>query len=149
MSSYMTGWSICPRLPTVPEYTQLRASVGWTSRSATVTGSALARSLAGCCAEDEGGAVIGMARAVGDVLYVLVVDVVVRPDYQGRGIGTALVQRLVDQLPKDPAPIVGLHAAPDAVAVYQRAGFVIDPDPYLTIGRVANASPRPGAPAGR
>ncbi len=134
------------RLPTVVEYNELRASVGLATVPDQQAEAALKRSLVSCCVEDAG-TVVGMARAVGDVLYVQVVDVLVHPQHQGRGIGTALVARVLEDLRAGNPPLIGLSAAPAAVGVYRRAGFVPDPDPYLTI-RPEWAKPARGARAG-
>ncbi|PPJ18850.1 hypothetical protein C5E45_34215 [Nocardia nova] len=61
----------------VPEYRRLRAEVGWNSPDDRVCAAALAASLFTVVAHDEEGRSVGMARAVGDGLYVLIVDVVV------------------------------------------------------------------------
>jgi len=68
---------IVERAIDVPEYRRLRAEVGWNSPDDRVCAAALAASLFTVVAHDEEGRSVGMARAVGDGFYVLIVDVVV------------------------------------------------------------------------
>ena len=67
-----------------------------------------------------------MGRLVGDgVMYFYVQDVAVLPDWQGRGIGQAIIESLVDQI-RAMAPggaFTGLFATPDALPLYRRNGF--------------------------
>ena len=44
----------------------------------------------------ENGDSIAMGRIIGDGLYFTIVDVVVRPDYQGKGLGTLIIQKLIE-----------------------------------------------------
>jgi GNAT superfamily N-acetyltransferase len=47
----------------------------------------------------DGGAVVGTARVVGDgVTYVAVQDVAVHPEHQARGIGRALLDRVLERI---------------------------------------------------
>jgi hypothetical protein len=61
----------------VDEYRHLRAEVGWSSPDDRACVAALAASLFTVVADDGEGRLLGMARAVGDGMYVLIVDVVV------------------------------------------------------------------------
>ena len=74
------------------EVLALYGSVGWTAY--TEQPEALRRGFAGSLltlAARENGTLVGLLRAVGDgCTVVLVQDLLVRPDHQRRGIGTAL-----------------------------------------------------------
>ena len=114
------------RLPTPAEHRRLAEAVGWTTAFDWDTMPAsLAASLAGVVALDGDNAV-GMGRLVGDgVKYFYVQDLAVLPAYQGAGIGTALLRRLLDHVTST-APstaFVGLFATDEAVSLYQRNGF--------------------------
>ena len=64
---------------------------------------------------------IGLTRALCDGEYqAAVYDVVLLPEYQGRGIGRELVQRCLDQLPVDN---VILYAVRGREGFYKRCGF--------------------------
>jgi GNAT superfamily N-acetyltransferase len=71
-----------------------------------------------------------MGRVVGDgALYLYLQDVVVHPDHQRRGLGTALVTELIGQV-RAAAPdgaFVGLFAAPGSERLYRRHGFGAPP----------------------
>lgn len=65
---------------------------------------------------------VGFARAVTDgILRAYVEDVVVLPDWRGRGIGQALIAGLMEQL--GPVPVVTLFCSPDLVRHYEASSF--------------------------
>ena len=82
-----------------PEVLALYGSVGWTAY--TEQPEALRRGFAGSLltlAARENGTLVGLLRAVGDgCTVVLVQDLLVRPDHQRRGIGTALMQAALER----------------------------------------------------
>lgn len=102
------------RAPTVVEYRQLRAAVGWSVPAAAECASAVAASLFSVVAEVEESAV-GMARVIGDGVYAMVVDVVVAADYQRDGIGGLMMDSVVTWAKGQRIAHVGL-VADDAVA---------------------------------
>lgn len=81
------------------EVLALYGSVGWTAY--TEQPEALRRGFAGSLltlAARENGTLVGLLRAVGDgCTVVLVQDLLVRPDHQRRGIGTALMQAALER----------------------------------------------------
>ena len=46
----------------------------------------------------ENGDSIAMGRIIGDGLYFTIVDVVVHPDYQGKGLGTLIITKLMEHI---------------------------------------------------
>lgn len=69
--------------------------------------------------------VIGFARMTSDAAFVATVwDLVVAPPYQGKGIGTAIVERMIAKA-KETAPgmVVNLCAVAEAESMYKRIGF--------------------------
>ncbi|MDA1360267.1 GNAT family N-acetyltransferase [Glycomyces luteolus] len=114
------------RLPTSAEHRRLAEAVGWTEAFDWDTMPAsLAGSLAGEVALD-GDDVVGMGRLVGDgVKYFYVQDLAVLPEYQGVGIGTALLQRLLDHVANTASStaFVGLFGTDGAIPLYRRHGF--------------------------
>lgn len=130
------------RLPTVDEHTALAASVGWSDHFDPGTiGASLAGSTCGVVAVQNNTAV-GMARLVGDgVHYFYVQDVIVHPDHADSGLGSQLIEQLLDWVAAN-APseaFVGLFASPEAVDLYSEFRFVttgmtgmhrfVDPNP--------------------
>ena len=72
--------------------------------------------------------VIGMARMNGDLgLDYYIKDVVVRPEYQGRGIGRMLINELLKFINDNGIPgteiFVELCAMPDKIPFYEKFGF--------------------------
>lgn len=72
--------------------------------------------------------VIGMARMNGDLgLDYYIKDVVVRPEYQGRGVGRMLINALLQFINDNGIPgteiFVELCAMPDKIPFYEKFGF--------------------------
>lgn len=64
---------------------------------------------------------IGLCRAISDGEYqAAIYDVVLLPEYQGKGIGKAMLKRLLSLLT---VPNIILFAAPDRQGFYYRFGF--------------------------
>lgn len=86
------------RLPTVAEFNSLTESVGWGMEPKDVVQKALEHTLYAVCAYD-GDRIIGHARLIGDgALFVYVQDVMVRPEYQAKGVDTGLMQQVVEHI---------------------------------------------------
>jgi GNAT superfamily N-acetyltransferase len=118
--------TLLDRLPTPAEHRRIAEAVGWTEAfDWNTVPASLAGSLTGVVALD-GDEVIGMGRLVGDgVKYFYVQDLAVLPEYQGAGIGMALLHRLRDHVVAT-APstaFIGLFATDGAIPLYQRDGF--------------------------
>lgn len=80
---------------TLEEYAALRASAGWPAICEEQARAGLAGSRFVVVAKD-GGRSVGLARVVTDGGFVAyLADVLVLPEYQRRGIGSAMVGRLV------------------------------------------------------
>ena len=69
--------------------------------------------------------VIGFARMTTDRAFVATIwDLVVSPPYQSKGIGTTLVEKLIERVKIDsPGIVVNLFAVDDAIKLYQKIGF--------------------------
>ena len=82
---------------TYDDYYHLRAAVGWNNFSKEQAVNALKNSYYTVTVYDEDKA-IGMGRAVGDGMYITIVDIVVRPEYQGKKIGTAIMSSILNYI---------------------------------------------------
>lgn len=76
----------------------------------------------------DGEKIVAMARMIGDMgLCYYIKDVVVRPEYQGKGIGKMLMDELIKYINnhgvKDTDIFVELCAMPDKIPFYERFGF--------------------------
>ena len=119
---------IVGRMPTVKEYQQVQAGVGWDgSADDAKTAAALAGALHAVVAEDTAsGMVIGCALLLGDrVGFYYVKDVMVHRDWQGKRVGTALMQELTGWLEKNVThqALVGLFTRDTLEPFYKQFGF--------------------------
>jgi ribosomal protein S18 acetylase RimI-like enzyme len=73
-----------------------------------------------CTAHDES-QIVGFARALSDgEYYSAIYDVVVLPEYQGKSVGQAMVEALLDRLPEGS---VLIYVTPGKEGFYRRFGF--------------------------
>ena len=109
------------------DFIRLKVSAGFRERPKDYVERALKNNLYDVVAlvDDE---VVGMGRLVGDgVMYWYLQEIVVHPEYQGKGIGTAIVNKLLDYIKehtgKGEFTSVGLTAAEGKEGFYERFGF--------------------------
>lgn len=58
----------------------------------------------------------------------------VRPGYQGRGIGAAILRFAEDVARKKGASLLMMHARDPVIGFYQSCGYVIAGEPFLEVG---------------
>ena len=109
------------------DFIKLKVSAGFRERPVELVEKALQNNLFDVVAVANG-EVIGMGRLVGDgVMYWYLQEIVVHPEYQGMGIGTAIVNRLLEYITDHTEPgnftSVGLTAAEGKEGFYERFGF--------------------------
>lgn len=119
------------------DYCRLRQSVGWTNFSKTQTEKSLERSLYTVVAGSDGQAV-GMGRLIGDGMYYMIVDIVVLPTYQKMGIGSTILNMIVDYVNRE-TPVGGrssiqLIAEKGKEKFYEKRGFKIIPHDFCGSG---------------
>ena len=74
-----------------------------------------------CCFVFDGGELVGTGRALSDgVWHTLVVDVVLLPEYQGQGLGKAIMKFLAD---RSQSPKLMLYSAPGKEGFYAKIGY--------------------------
>lgn len=75
------------------------------------------------------GQLLGFARATSDgALSATIWDVAVTPAWQKGGLGRALVERLTASLVTEGISLITLYAEPGVVGLYEKLGFVKDPE---------------------
>ena len=129
-------FSIIEGLLNAQEYNDLRESVGWKTYDLAVAEKGLMGSLYGVCAFVNG-EIVGMARILGDGgLVYYIQDVIVRPEFQGNGIGSAMMDRIMGYIQAHASQnsIVGLMSARGKEAFYARYGFVQRPNERMGCG---------------
>ena len=87
----------------------------------------------------DGGRTVGMARILWDGGYaVLLTDVVVHPDYQGKRIGAKLIGKILDYLRSQMEPgdkiMISLEAAQGKEQFYRKLGFEERPNEHQGAG---------------
>jgi len=72
---------------------------------------------------------IGFARATSDHAFNATIwDVVVHPEFQGKGLGKALMKYMIKKLRNEDISNITLFADPHVVNFYRRMGFMADPE---------------------
>lgn len=108
------------------DYCALRESIGWRIYPKEQTIHALEHTLYNVVAVDDE-KTIGMCRLVGDGLYYTIVDVVVNPSYQGKGIGKGLIERTLQYIdqhtPTGGYASIQLISVAGKEAFYEKFGF--------------------------
>jgi spermidine synthase len=75
---------------------------------------------------EQGGRIIGMGRAISDgISDAYIQDVTVRKELRGRGIGKAIIRRLVEKLKADGLQWIGLISEPGYEGFYRELGFAV------------------------
>lgn len=118
--------------PSVEEFLRLRAAAGMSERSREGVERGLPNSQyaavvvsrdateSGRIAEE----VVGMVRVVGDGGSVYhVCDVAVHPDHQGRGLGTRLMDAVMEWIRETAPPKAYVNLLADVEGFYERWGF--------------------------
>ena len=136
MNKLSDGYALEAAVPSAADYLRLRQEAGLTPRTMEQAVLALPGSWAAChVVEAASGATVGMGRLLGDGgWYFHVVDMAVLPHHQRRGIGTAVLSWLLDQI-RERAPrdaFVSLMADPPGRRLYAQHGFTERRD--LSIG---------------
>ena len=121
------------------EYNELRNSVGWDSKDNEVITEAINNSVI-VKKILENDRVVGMARAIGDGLYYLIVDVVVHNEYQGKGLGKNLINEIIKEV-EDRTKIgqkasINLISMQGKEAFYEKCGFRKIPFDFTGYGMI-------------
>ena len=116
------------------EYNELRLSVDWKSLTQGQAERGLAHTAFVVAARD-GEKIVGMGRMLFDFGYTAYLgDVIIRPEYQGMGIGTEIVTRLKDKVMEaaeqgDRIMFI-LGAAKGKEGFYEKLGFKVRPNEF-------------------
>jgi GNAT superfamily N-acetyltransferase len=118
---------IVERAPTVEEYQRLVTAVEWYVKEDTLVEKLLQAPLYAIVAEDAiSNKVVGCVLLVGDgASFYYIKDVMVDPAWQGKRVGTALMQRVNEWLETNAADhaLVGLYTGENLAPFYRQFGF--------------------------
>lgn len=119
------------------DYFHLRQSVNWNNFSKEQTLIALSHTLYSITVKKDQ-KIIAMGRLVGDGLYFTIVDVVVYPDFQRQGIGTAVIHKLLDYVERNTFPggrsSISLISEKGKEPFYENLGFKKIPHEFCGSG---------------
>lgn len=119
------------------DYYRLRESVGWANFSKDQTQEALNNCLFAVVAFENDQAV-GMGRLIGDGMYLTIVDIVVSPAYQKKGIGSQIINMLIEHaaktLPSGGRISIQLISEKGKEAFYEKFGFKRIPNDFCGSG---------------
>ena len=123
----MNAWTIKHNELTADEFIALWESVWGPGPSLAQTRLAMAHTLFRVSVFD-GETIVAMARVIGDMgLDYYIKDVVVRPEYQGQGIGRLLISEIMQFIQRNGVKgtdiFVELCAEPDKMPFYEKLGF--------------------------
>lgn len=117
--------------PTADEYVKMRKDAGWSVyKDMDAVRKGLANSLYHIIVR-KGSELIAMGRVIGDgSITFYIQDIVVSREYQGKGIGTMIMNRIMDYISGTAADsaVVGLFAAKDKESFYKKFNFIPRPN---------------------
>lgn len=118
-------------------YTSLRSSIGWNNFLEAQVAKSLEKSIYTVTVV-ENNEPIAMGRLLGDGIYFLIVDVVVKPEFQRRGIGSKIIDMLLAYVDKE-TPVGGrssvqLIAEKGKEDFYLKKGFKLIPNEFCGAG---------------
>jgi N-acetylglutamate synthase-like GNAT family acetyltransferase len=115
------------------EYNKLRVEVGWEIKNPLIVEKAIRNSTIIKKATYDN-KIVGMARAIGDGMSYLLVDVVVSSKYQKQGIGKKLVNSIKDDIKNE--TMTGEYSTINLISIrgmekfYKSCGFEVVPFGY-------------------
>jgi len=117
-------------LPLIDDYWDLFQTTGWNdeySFTKADLGIAIAHSWYRLSIYDSG-TLVGFGRIISDgVHHALIVDIIVRPQYQNKGIGSFILDGLIEKCKSNRIRDIQLFAAADKHGFYEKHGFVSRP----------------------
>lgn len=129
-----------PKFPSANEYNMLTEAVGWGKRKESIIEEALKNTLYSLCVYDNE-KLIGYGRIIGDkTIFLYIHSVMVIPEYQGKGIGTGIMNELIKQIDEykkiNPNIRTYLGASKGKESFYEKFGFVTRPNEDLGAGMI-------------
>jgi ribosomal protein S18 acetylase RimI-like enzyme len=111
---------------------ELCDAVGWSRRPLRKVKKAIQHSFLVVSMWEQRGTqrrLIGFSRATSDHAFNATIwDVVVHPEYQGKGLGKALMKHIIKKLRGEDISNITLFADPQVVDFYRTLGFMVDPE---------------------
>ena len=123
---------------TPEEYMDMRLCVGWAEFPLEEAAEGLRNTAYLCCIREKGKP-IALGRAIADHGYVVfIADIIVRPDYQGQGLGRKVVENLLARIKATLKPgykiMINLLAAKGKEEFYKKFDFIDRPNDAFGCG---------------
>lgn len=120
--------NILENIDNVKEYNELYDLVGWGSYPEEISKKALSNNIYSVSVYDND-KIIGYGRLIGDgIVFLYIHDIMVRPEYQGQGIGKTIMSKLlnkVEEIKKEnPDLLLYLGASKGKEPFYEKCGFI-------------------------
>lgn len=128
------------KTPIATEFNMLTESVGWGTRENNIIEEALRNTLYSLCVYNEN-KLIGYGRIIGDkTIFLYIQDIMVIPEYQGKKIGTGIMNKLLEQIDEykkvNPDIRIYLGASKGKESFYEKFGFISRPNEELGAGMI-------------
>ncbi len=147
MTNGFAPYIVAAEVPSVTVYRELREASGLSPKTISAAAAGLPNTWYGVVVRHDGKPV-GMGRVVGDGgCHFQVVDVCVRPEHQGHGLGKRIMEALTAELERQvpDSAYVSLIADGDARHLYTRFGFTETAPASVGMARAFTASRRSGS----
>lgn len=128
MTDRLPGYRLVPSAPDPADYRALRQRAGLSPKTLHQASAAIAGSWSACHVVHQAtGTAAAMGRVIGDGgWYFHLADMATLPDHQKRGLGSAVLEWLLESIRAavTEPPYVTLMADPPGRPLYERFGFV-------------------------
>lgn len=126
----------------VKEFNLLYDLVGWGSYDDKISKRALDNTFYSISVYDNNN-IVGYGRLIGDTIcFMYIQDVIVKPDYQNKKIGTMIMNKLLEKIEElkkeNPDLRIYLGASKGKEGFYERFGFIKRIDANLGYGMILN-----------
>lgn len=114
------------QIPSIQEINALTDAIGWGQRSSELWQRALEASSYIAFSRNENGELTGFGRILEDGVMCMFYDIGVHPDYQGTGVGSKIMTKLVDKVKESGYVSIGLFVwedNPTTAEFYSKFGF--------------------------
>ena len=124
----------------VEEFNKLYDSVGWGAYNKEISNKALDNTFYSVSVYDDD-IIIGYGRLIGDTIcFIYIHDIMVVPEYQAKGIGTLIMNKLLEKIEEikkeNPSLRVYLGASKNKEDFYKKFGFIERTDAGLGAGMI-------------
>ena len=124
----------------VEEFNKLYDSVGWGAYSNEISNKALDNTFYSVSVYDDD-KIIGYGRLIGDTIcFIYIHDIMIVPEYQAKGIGTLIMNKLLEKIEEikkeNPSLRVYLGASKNKEDFYKKFGFIERTDAGLGAGMI-------------